>query len=312
MHKDKKFDIRFKAVYFLPKYWFSWLGILFLGLLAFIPVVIRDFIADVISFPLAKINIKFKRFCFMNFKYAFPHYSDKDNEKLYYDFIRVGLKVILGYGEPLFRSKKYINKTLMVTGKEYLDEALQQGRPIVFMAPHAWAIDHCGLYLSSSGIPMCTMMHTSKNIVYDWFMNSMRMKFGGKIYERDSGIRTIFKAMKDGYHSFFLPDQDLGRESSVFVPFFGKMKSSLITIPKLAKLSNAVILPMFSCYNEKYHKYELVFDEYFKNYPTGNIENDVLTMNQSIEKLILGREEQYMWFLKIYKTTEKEGDPGSY
>lgn len=299
---DKKFDKKVKAYYFKPKYWCSFLGIAILAILAYIPPLIRDSIASLLSFFLAKINIKFKKFCFMNFRRAFPQMTIEEMEKLYHEFIRVGFKVILGYGEPLFRSKKHIMKSFKVTGEEYLKAALATGRPIVFMAPHAWAIDHCGLYLSSSGIKMCTMMHSSKNDVYDWFMNSMRMKFGGKIYERGAGIKTIITALNEGYHSFFLPDQDLGRASSIFVPFFGSEKSTLIVIPKLAKLTNAVILPLFSCYNEEERKYEIVFEPFFDNYPTGDIKNDVIRMNKAIEHLILGREKQYMWFLQIYKT----------
>lgn len=309
VNKDKNFDKAFKKEYLHPKFWSSWAGIIFLGFLAYIPSCIRDFVATILSSILYFIPCSFKYTAYSNFLYAFPNNTKEQNNKLYRDFLRVGLKCVFGYGECFFRSKKFIKNSFEVEGKEYFDEAVKTGKPIIFMAPHAWAIDHCGLYLSANGLKMCTMMHTSKNKVYDWFMNSMRLKFGGKVYERSAGIKTIIKALRDGYSSFFLPDQDLGRESAIFIPFFATLKATLITMPKLAQLGNAIVVPMYSCYNEETRKYRVVFQKYFDNYPTGNLEQDVIRINKVTEDLILGREKQYMWFLTFYKTRPLDEDP---
>ena len=248
----------------------------------------------------------------------------KEKDNLYRKFIRVGAKSILAYGETFFKSKKAIANNYLVQGLENLQYAQKLGKPIIFMAPHTWTIDRGGLYLSAIGLKMmaphtwtidrgglylsaiglkmCTMMHTSKNEVYDWFMNSMRLKFGGKVFERSSGIKSIIKALKSGYSCFFLPDQDLATGNSVFVDFFASKKSTLTVLPKLARLGDATVVPIFCCYNEKQHKFEVVFGDVFENYPSGGLISDVRMMNESIENLITTREEQYMWFLKIYKT----------
>ena len=299
---DQKFDERFKLRYLHPRFLFSWLGIAILAILAYIPSRCRDAIADLTYKPLSKLNVGFKRKALVNLRLAFPDMTSQQLEELYADFLRVGIKVTLGYGIPFFRSREYLKSTYIVTGEEFLKEAVSLNRPILFMAPHAWAIDHCGLYLSASGLNMCTMMHSSKNQVYDWFMNKMRLKFGGKVYERGAGVRSVLKALKDGYHCFFLPDQDLGEKSSRFVKFFAEDKASLIVLPKISQFGNAVILPMFSCYNEERRKYEVVFDHYFDNYPSDDLMKDVRRMNASIEHLVEGREKQYMWFLQIYKS----------
>ena len=170
MSSEKRFDISFKKHYLKPKYWGSWAGILFLGVLAFIPARVRDFFADVLCFLLWRINHKMKKNVLINLTMAYPDMSEDDKLRIYRDFLRVGLKVILGYGESFYRSGEWLKKRYLCTGREYFDEAVATGRPIVFMAPHAWAIDRCGLYLSANGLKMCTMMHTSKNEVYDWFM----------------------------------------------------------------------------------------------------------------------------------------------
>lgn len=303
---DPKFDISFHREYLHPRYIPSWFGIGFLGILAFIPVTVRDFMATVLSYPVSRLNISFKNRVFNNLNYAFPDYEVHQKEKLYRDFVRIGLKVIFGYGEMFFRSRSHIRKTYMITGREYLEEALSQNRPVVFLGSHSWAVDRGGILLASLGLCVCSLMHTSKNKVYDWFMNRMRLKFGGKIYERSAGIKAVIRAMREGFHVSFYPDEDLGEKSAVFVKFFATEKASLVVIPKLAEHGKALVVPMFSSYNEEQHKYEIIFDRYFDNYPSGDIKTDVRRMNAAIEKALTGREGQYMWFLKYYVTKPKD------
>jgi lauroyl-KDO2-lipid IV(A) myristoyltransferase len=56
---------------------------------------------------------------------------------------------------------------------------------------------------------------------------------GGRIYERSVGIKPAIKAMRSGASFFYLPDQDHGREASIFVPFFNHPKATLPALPKL-------------------------------------------------------------------------------
>ncbi len=303
---DKNFDSKFKLRYLHPRYIFTWTGILILAVLAYIPSCIRDAIANLLARCLHRLNIKFKRKTMKTLTKAFPNTDQQEREQYYHRFVQIGIKVLFGYGESFFRSKKFVADRFIITGENYYQEALATGKPIIFMAPHSWAIDRGGLFLSSQGLNMCTMMHTSGNEVYDWFMNSIRLKFGGKVYERSAGIKSIVRALKDGYHTFFLPDQDLGAKSAVFVDFFGSKKASLVVLPKLVKFSGAIVLPMFCCYNEQYHKYEVVFDQYFQDYPSDDEVADVRHMNAITERLVHDREGQYMWFLNFYRTPVPE------
>ncbi len=299
---DKKYDKTFSLSYLKPVYFKYWLGILLLGFLAFVPAVLRDALATALSSLGSRMDLSIKHKGFSNLNLAFPEWDEARKEQVYRDFLRVGLKVILGYGVCFFRSGRYISKTFAVTGREYLDEARALDKPIIFLGSHSWAIDHCGLYLPVAGLPMTTFMHTSENPLYDWFMNSMRLKFGGKVYERSAGIKPLIRSLKEGYHTIFYGDEDLGEKSAVFVKFFAHDKATLITLSKMAKLSGAIVVPMFSAYNEKLHKFEAVFEHYFEVYPEDCAEKDARRMNESIERALKGREGQYMWNLRCYKT----------
>ncbi|MCR5536748.1 MAG: lipid A biosynthesis (KDO)2-(lauroyl)-lipid IVA acyltransferase [Succinivibrio sp.] len=298
----KIYDLSFKAEYLHPRHWPSWLAILLVGLLSFIPAALRDACADLMALPLSKLNIKFRRKVLENFDKAFPRLTEDERQALYHRFVRVGLKVILGYGEGFFRSRNYLRKKLIAQGEEYFEAARASGRPIIYLGSHSWAIDHSSLYLSSHGVKGCSFMHTSKNPIFDYFMNHIRMRFGGVIYERSSGIKPLIRNLHQGLNVLFFPDEDLGAKSAVFVNFFASPKATLVVIPKLARLGRALVLPMFGAYNEQKHCYEVIFSPAFENYPSGDDEQDARRMNEAIEQGLQGREEQYMWFLGFYRT----------
>jgi len=145
-------------------------------------------------------------------------------------------------------------------------------------------------------------MHSARNPVYDWFLNRQRVRFGGKVYERSAGLKPIIKDMRNGYHFFYLPDQDHGHDACIFVPLFGVPKATLPALPKLTKLAGAVVLPVLATYNEKTYQYELQIRPAMAPYPTTDLVADVSYMNSEIELLLKNNPEQYMWFLKYFRS----------
>ena len=118
---------------------------------------------------------------------------------------------------------------------------------------------------------MCTMVHAQRNPVYDWFLNQQRLSFGGAVYERSSGLRTLIRELKNGRSCFFLPDEDLGRDSSRFINFLGVPKATVSTLPKLAKVTDAVTMQLFSVYNLKTANFEVHFSEPFADFPSNDL-----------------------------------------
>lgn len=308
---DPVYDLAFKPRYLHPRYWPTWLAIALLWLLAWLPVRLRDRVAG----ALAPLLIRFaKKQCYIartNIRLCFPELGEAEVERMLRHSIRAGLMGFLGYGEWTARSKRYLQGRFEVRGQQHLDASLAAGDKIIFMIPHTWAIDAGGLYLTSLGLPMCTMMHSAKNEVFDWFINRQRARFGGIVYERDAGIKAVIKTIKTGKHFFYLPDQDHGREASLFVPFFAELKATLPALPKLARLTGARVLPVLSVYNTERHRYELIIRPPMAPYPTADLTRDTRAMNAEIEALLTDWPEQYMWFLKYFQT-QLDSDVGRY
>ena len=290
----------------------AWLSLGLLGLLAFIPNRLRDVLCIALSYPAALVPTRPRRISYANLRTAFPELSAKECRRIFRCMVAVGLAVFVGYAEPSVLPTALLKRRWQVFGQEHLAKARARGKAIIFVAPHALAIDRCGLYLSWSGLEMCTMVHQQNNPVYDWFLNAQRLRFGGAVYERSSGLRTLIRELRAGRSCFFLPDQDLGRENSLFCNFFGVPKATVTTLPKLAAVSGASVLQLFSVYNFKTACYEVHFMPLSDAYPSGDLAADLNCMNQVIESAVRAHKEQYMWFLRFFKSRPTPDYPNIY
>jgi len=303
MSKDPVYDDTLTLSLLHPRYWLTWLSIVLLAILAWFPVRFRDFLAGTCVKLVIKLAKKQCNAARINLNLCFPNLSKVEREAILFESIAVGIKGFFALGEPTFLPPALFLKRLYVHGKDALEAAKATGRPIIFMIPHTWTIDACGLYFSGAEkLQMCTMMHSARNPVYDWFLNKQRVRFGGKVYERSAGLKPIIKDLKNGYHFFYLPDQDHGHEASIFVPLFGVEKATLPALPKLAKLANAIVVPVLATYNQRSYRYELQIRPHLDPYPTSELIKDVELMNFEIEALLKKQPEQYMWFLKYFRS----------
>ena len=290
----------------------SWLALACLAVFAYIPNRLRDIFAIVCAYLVFLIPSKPRRVAYANLRTAFPDLSAKECRAISRRSIAVGFCVTLAYGEPTFLPSFMLKRRWIVHGLEHLQKAREEGGPIIFLAPHTYAIDRCGLYLSYVGLEMCTMVRSQKNKVFDWFLNQQRLRFGGSVYERDAGLRTLIRELKSNHSCFFLPDEDLGDKSARFIDFMGVPKATVSTLPKLAKVGNAQVMQLFSTYNIKKAAFEIFLSPVFENYPGSDLDQDLRRMNECIEHELVRHKEQYMWILRIFKTLPDPSYPDIY
>jgi len=72
-----------------------------------------------------------------------------------------------------------------------------------------------------------------------------RLRFGAsQLYSRQQGLRPIVKAMRAGLPFYYLPDQDLATKDGIFAPFFGVPAATLTSVPRLAEMAGAKVVPL--------------------------------------------------------------------
>lgn len=286
-----------------PKHWGSWLALGLLAVCAYIPNRLRDLLAIGLSFLLQHIDLRFRRIVFANFHTAFPEKSDSECKSLYRKVLVQALIAAFSYGESVFLPRFMLKHRWVLKNEADLKWAVDSGKPIIFCVPHTFSLDRCGLYLSFSGLPMFAVVNDQDNPVFNWFLNYQRIVFGGTIHTREAGFRSILKALKRGRHCYFLCDEDLGPENAHFVNFFGVPKAMVGSLPRMAKVTNSVVVVLYCCYNIKTANYELHFTK-VDNFPSENndINADLERVNKIFMDHISAAPEQYMWFLRVFKT----------
>ena len=299
------YEAHFSWSYLKPQYWGIWLGIFFLLLLAFVPFHLRDKLAGKLGIWIGHKAKKQRTRAQTNLQYCFPHWTEQQREQVIDKMFAVVAQVMFGIGEIAIRSKKHLQKRSKFIGLEHIEQAKAEGKNIILMVPHGWAIDASGIILHTQGMPMTSMYNPHRNPLVDWLWTITRQRFGGKMHARQNGIKPFLNHVRKGEMGYYLPDEDFGAEQSVFVDFFGTYKATLPGLNKMAKLSKAVVIPMFPRYNAEAGKYEMEI------HPAMNLSDDpeqsARAMNEEIESFVTPVPEQYVWILQLLRT-RKDGE----
>lgn len=284
------------------KYWPSWIALGILAVLAYVPNRIRDLFAILLAYPLSLINIRFKKVVFANLRTAFPEKSESDYKEIYRKLLTHAIITGFAFGEGVFLPRFMVERSWIVKNPEVLKAALDDKRPIIFCVPHTFSLDRGGLYLTANRHPMFGVANDQSNPVFNWFMNYQRVIYGGTMHTRAAGFRSILKALKQGRHCYFLCDEDLGDDvPNVFTDFYGVPKAMVDTLPKMARLTKSQVVVLTITYSISKARYELEFTR-LDDFPSNDVVADLNRVNKVFEQHLSGNIEQYMWFLRLFKT----------
>ncbi|MGS0725744.1 lauroyl-Kdo(2)-lipid IV(A) myristoyltransferase, partial [Shewanella sp. 0m-11] len=247
--KPKYFDRRFSFSLLHPKYWLTWVAILVLLIFGLMPAWLRDPIARTLARLVMKIAKKPINVARANLTTCFPEKSHDEIEALIKDNVENFVMILLAQSELLAKSRANMRRRVQLHGFEHVEKARAAGQPVIFIMPHVWGIEYAGLRLNLE-LPMVSMAKAHKNGLFNWFNNRMRSSQGGNIYMREAGIRALLTELKRDNSFFYLPDEDLGREKSVFAPFLGTTKATLPVVGRLAQAGNAQVMPVKIGYDQ--------------------------------------------------------------
>jgi len=312
---NSRFDTSLKKQHFLPKYWGAWCSLGLLFVFSYCPIKLRDRFAAWIADKLysAKFLNKRKKIAFTNLGLCFPEYSQAQKEQLMHKNLRAVAQIALSLGELAFRSQEFLVKRVNMRGEQYIKQAEAQDKAIIFLAPHCYGLDFTGVAaLSARGYAISSMFNDYRNPVFDWFVTGYRTRFSklagkGTLYHRSEGLKPAIKSLRDKAHFYYLPDEDHGRENSLFTDFYGTQKATLPIIGRLARLGKAVIIPVYTSYNAQTSKIDVICHPPLENIPSDDALQDTQRMNHAIEKVIDENRAQYMWTLKLLKTRPQAG-----
>ena len=216
----------------------------------------------------------------------------------------------MGFG--WWASRERLLKLIRVNGLHNLEQAYASDRPVILLVGHFVAIDLAGMYISARQ-NITSINKPPKNQLLQAMMKKGRSRFGRTtLVEVRDGIKPILRALKKGEPFYFPSDQDFGPAKSIFAPFFGIPAATVPTLGRLAKLSNALVVPCFTRQLPYGKGYEAIFEKALENFPTGDELEDTTRMNAVIEAAVRMMPEQYFWAHRRFKTRPGDTDQDFY
>lgn len=300
----------FSRAFLAPRYWGTWLGLGLLWLLTQLPGRWRRALGRRLGALMYRQNAKRRRFALLNLRWCFPELPEAERERIAQDYFRYTGQSMLDYGLLWWGSERQLARSVRLEGEENLRPHLAAGTPVILLTGHHVALDVAGAAYSQR-YPGVSIFKEVRNPLLGWFIARGRNRFGGVIYERSDNMRPLVKAIRGGYPLYYLPDEDLGPQRSVFAPFFGVSTATLPALGRLAQLCRAVVVPYMAYYEPDGDRYVARFFPALEGFPTGDEVQDATRMNEALEMMIRRDPAQYMWSMRMFQT-RPDGEPNPY
>ncbi|MEW6445096.1 MAG: lysophospholipid acyltransferase family protein [Pseudomonadota bacterium] len=285
-----------------PRYWGMWFGVLLLWGIAWLPVRWRMALGAWLGRQMGLRNAKRERIVGINLRLCFPELDEAARTELARAAFERAGQAMLDLGYLWLRGRKALERRWRVHGLDHLQAAQRSGRALLVVTGHVVGLDVGGVCLSKlCGGGAGPYNPTRKPFINAW-MTHGRTRFGATLMARQDGLRPLVKALKSGTLVYYIPDEDLGPEHAVFVPFFGVPKATVPMLGRLARLGDAVVLPYITRLDPKTGLYHIHVEPPLADFPSGDALADTARMNEVLERMIRVDPSQYMWGFKLFKT----------
>jgi len=182
-----------------------------------------------------------------------------------------------------------------------LDEALamhSRGHPLLFLTPHIGCFEITAQYVSPH-VPLTVLYRPPKQSWLEPLMMEGRSRPNLRLAPADmSGVRAIFRALKDGEAVGFLPDQVPGEGEGEWAEFFGRPAYTMTLAAKLAEREGVGCFLAFGRRLPRGRGYAVSL----RPLPQ-KLEGETATrrLNRALEELVRECPGQYLWSYNRYK-----------
>lgn len=275
-------------------------GVFILWLLHFLPFRALVGIGNGLGLLLHALGKERRHVASVNLHLCFPEMGDDQRARLVRDHFKMFGRGLIERTILWWSSAARINSLIRVEGVEHFEAS--KGHPAILLTPHFVGMDVGGQWVAQHTDTVC-MYANQKNQYLTGLLLKKRARFGHQhLYSRQQGLRPILKGMRAGMPFIYPPDQDQGIKDGAFIPFFGVPAATMTSVPRLAQMTGAKVVPCITRLLPGGAGYVLTFYPPWDNYPSGDDIADTRRMNEFIEDRVREMPEQYFWLHKRFKT----------
>jgi len=274
-----------------------------------LPVRVALQFGKLIGFIAYHLNIKHRRTVYTNLRIAFANTKSPQEIKQIAKetFGKFGQNLIELFRFPIMDTEKF-NHYVDLQGREYIDEAIRQGKGAILLAMHFGSWELANRIGTIVGHPYKVLVKAQKkHSRLGDLLNSLRNKDGDvNVVERGMGTREILRSLKNNEVVALVVDQ--GGRDGALIPFFGKEASmSMGALRIAAKTGAPICFVNITRLDGPYHR--LMISKPFDLADTGDASKDLMTNLARViavmENYIKQSPAEYMWFYKIWKYSKE-------
>jgi len=246
-----------------------------------------------------------------NLELCFPQMDPAQRQQLARDSMRETLQTAFEFAVDWSQpADKLLRLVTHAENEELLETAIQQGKGIVFIAPHFGNWEIANFYMASK-CDLVVMYKPAESPALDRLIARARNSTSQMVPADKRGVLSLYKALPTGKATGILPDQEPTVSSGVWVPFFGVTALTPRLVSKLVNDTGAVAIG-FGCQRnpdgKTFHAfYEAVDEEFYSD----DVETSAAAMNRCVERIIMRDPKQYQWEYKRFKR-RPQGQPKLY
>ncbi len=283
-----------------PRYWYAWPVLTCMLLMSRLPGRVLWVLGSGLGSFFSLFRSPSRHFSERNIELCFPDMSAAERRQLVKQHFRLSGFALLSLSIGWWASRGRIKQFVQIRDAHYLEEKIARGKNVILLAPHFLGLDMAGMRVALDRT--CVSMYRKSRDPLLEYLFQRRTRFGGQVVERMAGLKPIIRNIRQGRPFYYLPDQDMGERASIFVPFFGIPAATVTALSRIARTTDAVVIPCVTRILDGGLGYEARLYPPLENFPTDDPVADTLRMNQEIERWVREMPGQYMWSYRRFKT----------
>ncbi|BCV67815.1 lipid A biosynthesis lauroyltransferase [Shewanella carassii] len=302
---------QFSAHLYHPKFWLLWLAVGLARLTLLLPLKWQMKLGSGIGLLAMKLARSRVNTAKRNLELCFPQMSEAERETLLRRNFQETGKAIFDTINAWWWSNDKVQKHMQIKGQEHVEQTLAAGQGVILFAVHCLPLE-MGARIFGQFQPGVGVYRPHNNPVMEYLQVKGRLR-SNKALVPKRDLRQMVRCLRNPDVIWYTADQDFGRSSAIFIPFFAVPDAATITGgTTLAKLGKAKVLPFFVERNADDTGYNIEIQAPLDNFPGENEVEDAKRGNGIVEQLISRNPAQYMWLHRRFKTRPNESTPSLY
>ncbi len=273
-----------------------------LFMLGFCRLSISHNLANILAFVLFTKKSKKYHVAYKNLSICFPEKPIKWVEKKARESLIEYAKSLLEAPYIYRVSRKNINGLInKIYSENIINDAIKEGKGIIFMTPHHGSWELAGLFAASK-IKTCTMYKPLRSKILDDFVLSGRGSKGSILVKTDNaGVKELLNALKNNNGVGILPDHTPKINQGVMSNFYNVPVNTTTLIHKLGKRNKTPIVYIFSERLLNGKGFDIHIGAIEKIFYELDEDKAADLLNKTLENLVNKNISQYLWSYERFR-----------